>query len=339
MDDKPSILHTGPGTGNENGKETENSSSSSKNLTNQKKETGGKRKAPIGPEYMDCNVQQQHDQQPQVTTTTTRRVKRIRVVAENGMNVILEVGTNGLNENCDEIDNKSKPTENTEMVEFTVKPALTGEPFRVAVPKHGCLFDLYDAIYMAIRVPWEKQLLFIDDPIMGKQELASGERDMLGAPLPVDGSIITLAIRMNSGVLESTTGVSGSSCIFADDVVEEMDIDMDGMVLMEYEDGNGSVDVLEVLNNKPELIQEPVVVESVQCEPQPAQPAPQPQPSNRCFKCRAKCRPGLQFTCKCGNTFCHVHRYHDQHACPVDIVSLDKAGLSMMNPRVVKDRL
>jgi hypothetical protein len=58
-----------------------------------------------------------------------------------------------------------------------------------------------------------------------------------------------------------------------------------------------------------------------------------------CHICRVKCRPALQFTCKCEKIFCHLHRYHDQHHCPIDIASIDRAGLSKANPRIVKDRL
>lgn len=61
--------------------------------------------------------------------------------------------------------------------------------------------------------------------------------------------------------------------------------------------------------------------------------------ASRCHQCNRKCRPALQFTCKCGNVFCQEHRYYDLHSCPYDIKGHDQRILETANPKVVRPRV
>jgi len=63
-----------------------------------------------------------------------------------------------------------------------------------------------------------------------------------------------------------------------------------------------------------------------------------PKCSNRCSTCRK--RVGLTgFNCRCGNTFCSVHRYSDKHECPFDYRTAAKDAIASANPVVKAHKL
>ncbi|XP_051972685.1 AN1-type zinc finger protein 5-like isoform X2 [Xyrauchen texanus] len=65
--------------------------------------------------------------------------------------------------------------------------------------------------------------------------------------------------------------------------------------------------------------------------------APKPK-KNRCFMCRKKV--GLTgFDCRCGNLFCGLHRYSDEHNCPYDYKAEAAAKIRKENPIVVADKI
>ncbi|KAH6556866.1 hypothetical protein KP509_1Z031800 [Ceratopteris richardii] len=54
---------------------------------------------------------------------------------------------------------------------------------------------------------------------------------------------------------------------------------------------------------------------------------------NRCFSCRR--RVGLAgFKCRCGNLFCSVHRYSEEHNCTFDYTARAKKEIAANNPIV-----
>uniref|UniRef100_A0A2K5CPF6 AN1-type domain-containing protein n=1 Tax=Aotus nancymaae TaxID=37293 RepID=A0A2K5CPF6_AOTNA len=64
-----------------------------------------------------------------------------------------------------------------------------------------------------------------------------------------------------------------------------------------------------------------------------------PKPKkNRCFMCRKKV--GLTgFDCRCGNLFCGLHRYSDNHNCPYDYKAEAAAKIRKENPVVVAEKI
>jgi predicted nucleic acid binding AN1-type Zn finger protein len=59
---------------------------------------------------------------------------------------------------------------------------------------------------------------------------------------------------------------------------------------------------------------------------------------NRCNMCRKKL--GLvPFDCKCGGSFCTVHRYTDEHKCTYNWKQEGKDKLKEDNPQVVADKI
>eukprot|EP00246_Nothoceros_aenigmaticus_P005283 TRINITY_DN1720_c0_g1_i1.p2 TRINITY_DN1720_c0_g1~~TRINITY_DN1720_c0_g1_i1.p2 ORF type:complete len:179 (-),score=23.88 TRINITY_DN1720_c0_g1_i1:1091-1627(-) len=67
----------------------------------------------------------------------------------------------------------------------------------------------------------------------------------------------------------------------------------------------------------------------------PSQPQQQP---NRCFSCKK--RVGLTgFKCRCGNTFCSLHRYSDKHACSYDYKTAGRDAIAKANPVVKADKI
>ncbi|KAK6162943.1 hypothetical protein DH2020_002784 [Rehmannia glutinosa] len=58
----------------------------------------------------------------------------------------------------------------------------------------------------------------------------------------------------------------------------------------------------------------------------------------RCGTCRK--RVGLTgFTCRCGNTFCSVHRYSDKHECSFDYRSAGQEAIAKANPVVKAEKI
>ncbi|PNT01898.2 hypothetical protein POPTR_015G131500v4 [Populus trichocarpa] len=59
---------------------------------------------------------------------------------------------------------------------------------------------------------------------------------------------------------------------------------------------------------------------------------------NRCECCNKKV--GLMgFKCRCGKTFCGVHRYAKVHSCTFDFKTYDRQNLAKQNPLVAGDKL
>ncbi|KAL6575520.1 hypothetical protein OROHE_000897 [Orobanche hederae] len=59
---------------------------------------------------------------------------------------------------------------------------------------------------------------------------------------------------------------------------------------------------------------------------------------NRCVTCRK--RVGLTgFTCRCGSTFCAVHRYSDIHECKFDYRSEGQEAIARANPVVKAEKI
>ncbi|XP_054777690.1 zinc finger A20 and AN1 domain-containing stress-associated protein 4-like [Prosopis cineraria] len=59
---------------------------------------------------------------------------------------------------------------------------------------------------------------------------------------------------------------------------------------------------------------------------------------NRCATCRK--RVGLTgFKCKCGITFCGVHRYAEKHGCSFDFKVVGREEISRANPVVIAEKL
>ncbi|KAK1601475.1 hypothetical protein QYE76_059222 [Lolium multiflorum] len=58
----------------------------------------------------------------------------------------------------------------------------------------------------------------------------------------------------------------------------------------------------------------------------------------RCMSCNKKVRL-LGFACRCGGTFCSMHRYADGHACSFDYKKTDREKIAQQNPLVVASKL
>ncbi|XP_031102435.1 zinc finger A20 and AN1 domain-containing stress-associated protein 4-like [Ipomoea triloba] len=63
-----------------------------------------------------------------------------------------------------------------------------------------------------------------------------------------------------------------------------------------------------------------------------------PEAKNRCSACRKKV--GLTgFRCRCGVTFCGVHRYPEIHGCSFDFKALGREAIAKANPLVKAEKL
>ncbi|XP_019187164.1 PREDICTED: zinc finger A20 and AN1 domain-containing stress-associated protein 6-like [Ipomoea nil] len=62
------------------------------------------------------------------------------------------------------------------------------------------------------------------------------------------------------------------------------------------------------------------------------------QATNRCSACRKKV--GLTgFRCRCGVTFCGVHRYPENHGCSFDFKALGREAIAKANPLIKAEKL
>lgn len=65
---------------------------------------------------------------------------------------------------------------------------------------------------------------------------------------------------------------------------------------------------------------------------------PEDRPSNRCNLCKK--RVGLTgFKCRCGQTFCSLHRYSDKHNCVFDYKGAGQDAIARANPVVKADKV
>ncbi|XP_077226196.1 zinc finger A20 and AN1 domain-containing stress-associated protein 6-like [Tasmannia lanceolata] len=61
-------------------------------------------------------------------------------------------------------------------------------------------------------------------------------------------------------------------------------------------------------------------------------------PTNRCMTCQK--RVGLTgFKCRCGGTFCSVHRYSEKHECSFDYRSAGRDAIAKANPVVKAEKV
>ena len=71
---------------------------------------------------------------------------------------------------------------------------------------------------------------------------------------------------------------------------------------------------------------------------QAAQEEPPKPPSNRCLTCRKKVWL-TGFQCRCGGTFCSMHRYTDSHQCTFDYKTAAREQIAKQNPVVMAEKI
>ncbi|XP_037452151.1 zinc finger A20 and AN1 domain-containing stress-associated protein 12-like [Triticum dicoccoides] len=69
----------------------------------------------------------------------------------------------------------------------------------------------------------------------------------------------------------------------------------------------------------------------------PAAEAPAKKPT-RCMACKKKVGL-LGFACRCGGTFCSLHRYVDGHACGFDYKKAGREKIAQQNPLVMAPKI
>ena len=70
-----------------------------------------------------------------------------------------------------------------------------------------------------------------------------------------------------------------------------------------------------------------------------AAPAPAPKPA-RCMRTSCNKKVGLLgFVCRCGGTFCSLHRYSDEHPCDFDFKTAGREQIAKKNPLVVAPKI
>ncbi|CAI9093850.1 OLC1v1029439C1 [Oldenlandia corymbosa var. corymbosa] len=62
------------------------------------------------------------------------------------------------------------------------------------------------------------------------------------------------------------------------------------------------------------------------------------KPSNRCACCNKKVGV-MGFACRCGDTFCGLHRYPEKHDCGFDFKGQGRQAIAKANPVVKGDKL
>ena len=67
-------------------------------------------------------------------------------------------------------------------------------------------------------------------------------------------------------------------------------------------------------------------------------PPPASVQPNRCLVCRKRVRL-TGFRCKCGTTFCGVHRYPEKHGCTFDFKKEGRKAIAKANPVIKAEKL
>ena len=58
-----------------------------------------------------------------------------------------------------------------------------------------------------------------------------------------------------------------------------------------------------------------------------------------CFICQKKLKIMKSFTCKCGNNYCDIHKFPEDHKCSYDYKKLGKKIIEENNPLIKVDQL
>lgn len=220
-------------------------------------------------------------------------VKKIKTLLPKSFHhntTLSEASSEGENENDSSIDESEK-------VQFLIVP-VTGNPFIVQMSLSQTLFELQDLIVTKYNILPEVQQLCIsgrDTPI------PTDDEDITLKKLGISsGSLIRLSVKMSSGI-------DNSLLLFRDfenvKLPENFNFSTTNLML---QDMNISPAKKERINNPPKT-------DSLL--------------NNVSQECKKKCRPGLQFSCKCGGIFCNLHRYYDMHQCTFDYKTYERSIL------------
>lgn len=109
---------------------------------------------------------------------------------------------------------------------------------------------------------------------------------------------------------------------------------VEGTVIVENKVGEGGANVV----NKSHVEQVVEEVRQSQVEEGTTSENPEKRPANRCSFCRK--RVGLTgFKCRCGDTFCSLHRYSNSHNCMFDYKSAGQDAIAKANPVIKADKI
>ena len=179
----------------------------------------------------------------------------------------------------------------TDVMSLRIQP-IFGDAFEVLVKGDDTVYDLKETIFGLRDIEPDQQVLLANG---GQRELGSDDQ-LIGETGTVEGDRVMLVPRMSSG-LESP-----------------MTLDVDD----EEEEAVDPLDSLVEFLPEPAAEEEAaplVAVEGVKTEATTTRVS-----ANVCSVCHTKCRPALQFLCRCGSTLCHRHRYYDRIPAPTTML-------------------
>ncbi|KAF7007090.1 hypothetical protein CFC21_022063 [Triticum aestivum] len=102
-------------------------------------------------------------------------------------------------------------------------------------------------------------------------------------------------------------------------------------------EGKINADDLIVAFKKSVSLQDSAAAAAADAAPAADAPAKKAAPT-RCMACKKKVGL-LGFACRCGGTFCSLHRYVDGHACGFDYKKIGREQIAQQNPFVAPSKL
>ncbi|VAH42886.1 zinc finger A20 and AN1 domain-containing stress-associated protein 12-like [Triticum dicoccoides] len=102
-------------------------------------------------------------------------------------------------------------------------------------------------------------------------------------------------------------------------------------------EGKINADDLIVAFKKSVSLQDSAAAAAADAAPAADAPAKKAAPT-RCMACKKKVGL-LGFACRCGGTFCSLHRYVDGHACGFDYKKIGREQIAQQNPLVAPSKL
>ncbi|XP_062008999.1 zinc finger A20 and AN1 domain-containing stress-associated protein 6-like [Rosa rugosa] len=109
---------------------------------------------------------------------------------------------------------------------------------------------------------------------------------------------------------------------------------VEGTTIVENKVGEGGKNVV-IKSHVEQVVEE---VRQSQVEEGATSENPEKRPANRCSFCRK--RVGLTgFKCRCGDTFCSLHRYSNSHNCMFDYKSAGQDAIAKANPVIKADKI